>query len=515
MRLQVLHKISEKSFILRAGRIYTLLVLCTLAGVSNLQGQDYIYTLNQFTPLNFNPASVAIDNDASISFLNRRTQIAAGTHFSNNVFTGEYPIIDKNNGRRFGGLGINFTKKDAGSSDLLKTHTIGFSAAYNLPVAAHQFLVFGLQSNYNNKRTSLENLTTGSQWLASEFRFDPNAAQGESLTSDAINYFAINTGLIWNILDPKTNLTKSFVAVSAFNLNKPSESFFQDQSRIPVGYLFNAGAIVYQSQVLQITPQILYRKDEINDQTNLLVAGKVFFRNENPYDIIQSGSLEILSRYDFAKDLALGIVIHQPGVSFGFSYNFGLGSGTEQYFRNGSEFGIRLSKTLWKHEPKKVEIKSTSIAPKRNFNFSEPPPSQPGPVEKSDTEIIQDNIRELSDVKAVQFHLEKNFKFAFGRTELNDDAKQYLDEVYALLEKNPDYNIEVIGHTDNVGKHHINYKLSEGRAQAVAEYLIQRGLSKERIKFHGKGDKDPVAPNDTEENRSKNRRVEFLIYINR
>lgn len=515
MRVQNSHTESIVSFIHGTVRVFFLLSLCIVAGITDLSGQDYIYTLNQFTPLNFNPASVAIDNDASLSFLTRRTQIAAGTNFSNNIFTGEYPIIDKKTGRRFGGVGVNFSKKDAGRSDLLKTHAIGFSAAYNLPVAANQYFIFGLQSTYHNKRTSLESLTTGSQWLVNEFRFDPNASQGESLTTEAINYFTINTGLIWNIIDPKTDMTKSFVAVSAFNLNKPSESFFQGENRIPVGYLVNAGAIMYQSQSLQITPQILYRKDEINSQTNLLISGKVFFRNDNPYDIIQSGSIEILSRFDFDKDLAMGIVIHQPNVSFGFSYNFGLASGTAQYFQNGSEFGIRLSKTLWKKEPTKVEIKSTSIAPKRNFNFNDGQPSQAVSTEKSDTEVIQDNIRELSDVKAVQFHLEKNFKFEFGRTELNDEARQYLDEVYALLDKNPDYNIEVIGHTDNVGKHHINYKLSEGRAQAVAEYLIQRGLSKQRIKFHGKGDKDPVAPNDNEENRSKNRRVEFLIYINR
>jgi type IX secretion system PorP/SprF family membrane protein len=482
----------------------------------NSQSQDYIYGLNQYTPLNFNPAAVAYDNDASVSFLTRKTQISTGLDYKNNVFTGEYPIIDKKSGRRFGGIGFHFADKDAGSSDLLKTSSVGLSLAYNIPIARHQQLSFALQSTYYNKKTSIEKLTTGSQWLAQEFRFDPNASLDESLTSNRINYFGFNSGVLWHLEDPETSQAKAFAGITAFNLNTPDDSFFGNQPAIPVSYLFNAGAIVYHTPGFQLTPQIMYQKDNVQNIFNVLLSGKILFNNKNPYDIIQSGSLELLTKYDLKKDLSFGLVINQPSVSLGFSYNFPLTSDPgDQYFKDGSEFGVRLSKTIWKVEPKKVEIKSTTTAPKRNFNFDNQNNQAAPPVEqKSDTDIIHENIKELSQVKAVQFHLEKDFKFSFGRTELNDEAKLYLDDLAKLLKENPDYKLEVIGHTDNVGKHLVNYRLSEGRAQSVAEYLEQKGVRKDRIKFHGKGDKDPVAPNDTEENRSKNRRVEFLIYIN-
>lgn len=484
--------------------------------LQNLQAQDYMYNLNQYTPLNFNPAFAGFDNDASLAFMTRKTQIGPGLDYKNHVFTGEYPVINSQTGRRLGGIGVHFMQKDAGNTDLLKTFMIGFALAYNLHISQNQYLTFGLQSNYYNKKTSLDKLTTGSQWLAQEFRFDPDASQDESLANNRINYLGINSGLLWH-LDDKDGQTKLFAGLTAFNLNGPDDSFFKDQPGIPVSFLVHGGALVYQSPSLLVTPQVMYQKDNISDILNLLVSTKLMFNNKNPYDIIQSGNIEIITKYDLKKDLSLGLMFNQPSISFGFAYNFPLASDPgEKYFRNGTELGIRLAKSIGKVKPKTVEIQSTPSVPRRNFNFDNQnnQPAEPQ-IQKTDADIIQDNIKEFSQVRAVQFHLEKDFKFSFGRTELNDEAKLYLDDLFKVLQENPDYKLEVIGHTDNVGKHLVNFKLSEGRARSVAEYLEEKGLNKERIKYHGKGDKDPVAPNDTEENRSKNRRVEFIIYINR
>lgn len=480
------------------------------------QAQDYIYNLNQYTPLNLNPAFSGFDSDASVSFLTRKTQIGPGLDYKNHVFTGEYPVINSQTGKRLGGIGVHFMEKDAGNTDLLRTYTIGLALAYNLHISQNQYITFGLQSSYYNKKTSLDKLTTGSQWLAQEFRFDPGASQDESLANNRINYLGINSGLFWR-LEEKEGQTRYFAGLAAYNLNTPDDSFFEDQPGIPVSYLVHGGAVVYRSATLELTPQLMYQKDNINDILNLLVSTKLMFSNNNPYDIIQSGNVEVITKYDLKKDLSVGIMFNQPSISFGFAYNFPLATDpAEKYFRNGTELGIRLAKSIGKVKPKTVEIQSTPAIPKRNFNFDNQNNQQAEPqAEKSDADIIQENIKEFSQVRAVQFHLEKDFKFAFGRTELNDEAKLYLDDLFKVLQENPDYKLEVIGHTDNVGKHLVNFRLSEGRAQSVAEYLEQKGLDKERIRYHGKGDKDPVAPNDTEENRSKNRRVEFIIYINR
>jgi type IX secretion system PorP/SprF family membrane protein len=495
-------------------KFVTIFFLVIAAG--SLKAQDYVFSLNQFTPVLYNPGSVASDNEGSLSFLNRKTNIGPGINYTNNCFVAKYPLINREAGKRFGGIGVHFLQKDAGTSDLLQSVNIGLSLAYNLAIAKDQFISFGLQSNYNNTRTSLESLTSGNQWVASEFRFDRNAPLGEPITDTRVNYFSVNAGALWYWTDKVSQAQKAFAGVSFFNLNNPNQSFFAGESKIPMGYLVNAGAILYHTKRYHLVPQLLYQYDNYAHITNVMVSNRIFFSNDNPYDVIKSGHIELLGRYDLKKDLGVGVVFHQPGISFGFNYNVPLANSNQnQYFTNAFEFGIKLSRLIWKPEPQKVTISNPSTG-RRNFEFGDQHnTNNQGQQQVSDTDIIQKNIENYSKVNAVQFELDKNFRFEFGRTELNGEAKEYLDELYKLLEKNPDYNIEVIGHTDNVGKHVANYKISAGRAKAVEEYLVQKGLSREKIRSKGMGDTHPVAPNDTDENRAKNRRVQFIIYVNR
>ena len=75
----------------------------------------------------------------------------------------------------------------------------------------------------------------------------------------------------------------------------------------------------------------------------------------------------------------------------------------------------------------------------------------------------------------------------------------------------PQLEIEIVGHTDNVGRESTNYKLSYDRARAVAQYLIDEGISSSRITHQGQGSKQPIDDNSTEKGREKNRRVEFVL----
>jgi OmpA-OmpF porin, OOP family len=86
-----------------------------------------------------------------------------------------------------------------------------------------------------------------------------------------------------------------------------------------------------------------------------------------------------------------------------------------------------------------------------------------------------------------------------------------LDEVVEVLNSNPDWKLELIGHTDNVGDAEFNLVLSAKRAVSVKKYLVSKGISERRITATGKGMLEPIASNDTEEGRSKNRRVDFNI----
>ena len=80
-----------------------------------------------------------------------------------------------------------------------------------------------------------------------------------------------------------------------------------------------------------------------------------------------------------------------------------------------------------------------------------------------------------------------------------------------LLTDNPEMRIKILGHTDDVGKEIDNQKLSEARAKAVHDRLLNKGIAKDRLRYEGKGESEPVADNGTEEGRKSNRRTEFFI----
>ena len=104
--------------------------------------------------------------------------------------------------------------------------------------------------------------------------------------------------------------------------------------------------------------------------------------------------------------------------------------------------------------------------------------------------------------------------FGFDRADLGASAQANLDKLANVLKKYPDTNIEIIGHTDDKGTDTYNQGLSERRANAVSAYLRNNGISSTRLSTKGMGESDPKVANDSEANRSENRRVEFVITAN-
>lgn len=104
--------------------------------------------------------------------------------------------------------------------------------------------------------------------------------------------------------------------------------------------------------------------------------------------------------------------------------------------------------------------------------------------------------------------------FGFDQSTLSTQAKTNLGDLITILNKYPDTNIEIQGHTDNTGTDEYNMGLSERRAGSVAAYLTANGISSARISTKGYGESAPKYSNDTEDGRAQNRRVEFLITAN-
>ncbi|MBD2752218.1 OmpA family protein [Spirosoma validum] len=94
---------------------------------------------------------------------------------------------------------------------------------------------------------------------------------------------------------------------------------------------------------------------------------------------------------------------------------------------------------------------------------------------------------------------------------LRTESYAELDQLYAVLMQYSSLRIEIRGYTDNQGDFDLNTQLARDRCQAVVDYLSKKGIGRNRLSAVGRGPLDPVAPNNNEENRKKNRRVEFVL----
>ena len=105
----------------------------------------------------------------------------------------------------------------------------------------------------------------------------------------------------------------------------------------------------------------------------------------------------------------------------------------------------------------------------------------------------------------------KNIFFDTDKSELKTESLSEIDRLITLLIKNPLLKIEISGHTDNVGTKEYNQNLSLLRAKAVYEYLIVKGINKNRLSYIGYGMSQPIDSNDTPDGQTKNRRTEFKV----
>jgi outer membrane protein OmpA-like peptidoglycan-associated protein len=130
-----------------------------------------------------------------------------------------------------------------------------------------------------------------------------------------------------------------------------------------------------------------------------------------------------------------------------------------------------------------------------------------------ENEVHDAKVERVGEGIVVEFN--SKVLFGFDRSDLTgQQAFTNLNDLTKVLQKYPDTNIEIQGHTDNVGTDDYNQNLSERRASTVANYLRSNGINSSRVSIRGYGENAPRYSNDTENGRSQNRRVDFLITAN-
>ncbi|MCR9253031.1 MAG: OmpA family protein [bacterium] len=173
------------------------------------------------------------------------------------------------------------------------------------------------------------------------------------------------------------------------------------------------------------------------------------------------------------------------------SYNVSSDSITGEYFvvlNEGGNYGLYATKIGYIY---------------KEFNFDLKDPKH---VLSRDTINI-----ELSKINVGQIGTLKNVFFDFDKSDIKDESKPELDVFVNFLSDNDGVKVEIQGHTDNQGSDSYNNKLSTARAKSVYQYLVDKGIDESRLLYKGFGAKKPIADNNSEFGRSKNRRIEFII----
>jgi outer membrane protein OmpA-like peptidoglycan-associated protein len=113
--------------------------------------------------------------------------------------------------------------------------------------------------------------------------------------------------------------------------------------------------------------------------------------------------------------------------------------------------------------------------------------------------------------EGIQITFESGLLFDFDSDDVRGDARANLNELARSLEKYDETNLLIVGHTDGVGSDSYNLDLSDRRAESAARYLRSRGVDRQ-IETAGRGEREPVASNESDSGRARNRRVEVAIY---
>jgi type IX secretion system PorP/SprF family membrane protein len=414
----------------------------------------------------------------------------------------------------------------SGQAGIFNTQEVGLSYALNVFLAKFQTISLGFKGLYQARRIDLGGLYTGAQYVPDR-GFSGALASGETSGLYNTDFVTFSAGLYWQQTD-KSGTKLGYWGVSFFDFNKPENSFVGAESHLNSTLVATGGFRVYNRRNVSIFPELLYTRSASNNVVNLGIVTR--------YDLNPSAYINILSKYVFGRSAILGLQLCKENLTVGLSYDFPVVT-TNVANTGAVEVGVELRKlVIPKRKMVKKPVKKTStqvqrkpvqkttttpkpaVAKKTTASVDSATAKTPTKVDMS-SRLKQKQDSVLASAEAGKFQhealiLEKatlDFNFDFGSSEVNEKTAQYLDDLAKALTDNPELKIQLIGHTDNVGSEKFNLKLSQYRAQTMKDYLVDAGVEESRIITGGKGMKEPLNDNSTEEKRALNRRVELTI----
>lgn len=504
-------------------------------------GQYFQFSQYNFAQARVNPTNGATSDYAKASLLYRNQKVADNFNIQSTFLSAHYPIRWKTGPRLAAGLYLLDDR--AGVAGIFRTTQLGINLAAAVALSNNQLISLGVKTDWNNRKVSFDNLNTGSQFIPD--RGFAGGGSGELLDQVSNNHFSWNAGFRWVQKDDEDNELSSF-GVAMYDINRPNEALLDQPSKLNPTWVMDMKYTVYDGMTFRITPDALVTNSAGN--TNIMFGGLTGYKiaPSNKLD----GTLSLITRVNLSGYFVAGLQFENKKTAFGLSYDIPFGN------QVGNLGAIELGATLKKYiEPlsgkkrvrkskyarrrdrfkkQQAKRKEKSLAKAKKDSNPEPAKKDIAKVDNLNVQPNVDSIHTMVEVTANdepenenaegnaqagelgRFPFEEpiffDFKFGFNAVSLAKSDKETLNDLVLLLIQNEAFTVEIIGHTDDKGSAEYNQQLSENRAAAVSQYLMKSGIEEDRITYLGKGEEDPTVPNDSEENRATNRRVEFVIH---
>ena len=491
---------------------YARLLLLLLVLVVPMLGHAQSFSQYQFAPLLLNPAAAGATSELSLA-ANHRSQRMPELTIRRTAASLMSPV--RWGGQKRLGIGIHFLSDRAEELSQFATQEIGGTLAYHHRLTGTHYLSVGGQATYRQGSLGLGEVTTGSQWVAHQ-GFSPQTPINESFGDRRQSTYGFSAGGLWYQERAPGRLHR-YLGVAAQQLNRPRLHWLDNPMRPTVRYTAQAGWQAFRKNNISVTPEALWWREAGQQYLNAGAKISYHFQDDNPFNPVGDGAVSLITRHTVGESTSLGVQLEQPHFVMGFAYDWGARSSLEPGFQ-ATEYGIVLRRSIFR---KKKEVLPVTGAPEER-TFSAPAPtvnqlpssvdSEPSANSPSDEPDDQSGASENSERKTITPEGKQAFSFAFNETGLNEDTQRYLQDVVKLLRDNPHLRVRVVGHTDNIGTAAANRVVSIRRAETVRDFLVAQGIAAERIQAVGRGDTEPLVPNEGAASRAKNRRIELELY---
>ena len=200
----------------------------------------------------------------------------------------------------------------------------------------------------------------------------------------------------------------------------------------------------------------------------------------------------------------------------GYAYEFA-GSNISSYSSGSHEIMLGLTFCKEKKESPRVESEAPPVVVPEPIVEPEPTPEPepiPEPVIEEEPAVDPEPLPEPEEPKLTDIEREvfKNeIQFELGEATISQKYREKLDEMINILKLFPELKLEIIGHSCDRGSNVVKQNISQKRADNVKRYMKNNGVADTRVSSKGFSDSSPISPNDTEANKAKNRRVQFIL----